>query len=171
MDTLWLLLELANLLLFTAVIVPRQQPAAAKPLLPIGATQFLRLTWVLPILAFGVSLFFDHQVTALDWLCLAIAIMGNALVIKGKRDLGSSHTWAGFYLPGARIIRSGIFQWVSHPMYIGIVAVIVSCSLVYIVRLPGYISAAALICCLYIVAFLMIAAFREQRVLHQTNSA
>ncbi|ALD75589.1 MULTISPECIES: hypothetical protein [Citrobacter freundii complex] len=45
--------------------------------------------------------------------------------------------------------------------------VIISCSLVYITRLPMWLSALGLICCFYIVGFLIMAALREDRQLVQ----
>ena len=102
MTTLWLLLELANLIVFTLVILPRKQPVNARPLLPVTATRLLRLTFLIPILVFGYSLFFSHQIGPVEWGCLILAIVGNALVIKGKWDLGESHTWTGYYLPRAK---------------------------------------------------------------------
>ncbi|KLV64425.1 hypothetical protein DJ535_17215 [Citrobacter murliniae] len=167
MATLWMLLELVNLIVFTLFILPRPQPAGARPLLPIAATRLLRLTFLLPILAFGYSLFFDHQINPADWGYLAIAIIGNALVIKGKWDLGGSHTWTGYYLPNAKRVTRGIFAWIAHPMYTGIILVIISCSLVYITRLPIWLSVLALICCFYITGFLILAALRESRQLVQ----
>lgn len=163
MSTVWLFLELLNLVVFTLFIVPRRQPENAKELIPASATTMLRIMWLLPILAFGFSLFIAHPVMPLDWVCLALAVTGTILVIKGKRDLGSYHTWAGYYLPGAPALKRGIFRWIAHPMYTGIILVILSCSLVYLTRLPGYLSAIALACCFYIVSFLLIVAGRESK--------
>lgn len=67
MTTLWLLLELANLIVFTLVILPRKQPVNARPLLPVIATHLLRLTFLIPILVFGYSLFFSHQIGPVEW--------------------------------------------------------------------------------------------------------
>ena len=167
MAHLWQWLALANLLLFTFFIFPRRQPADAMPLIAPLATQILRAMWLLPILAYGYSLFISSQVSALDWLFLGIAFVGTLLLIKGKRDLGRWHSWAGTWLPGAPKIKTGIFRWLPHPMYTGIILTIVSCSLVYVTRLPGYLSALALLCCLYIVTFLVIVGSREQRHLLQ----
>lgn len=57
MATLWMLLELVNLIVFTLFILPRQQTADARPLLPLTATRLLRLTfytnsgvWLQPVL-------------------------------------------------------------------------------------------------------------------------
>lgn len=59
------------------------------------------------------------------------------------------------------------FCLIAHPMYTGIILVIISCSLVYITRLPIWLSALGLICCFYIVGFLIMAALREDRQLVQ----
>ncbi|WP_434642189.1 methyltransferase [Klebsiella sp. I138] len=165
MATVWLFLALLNLVVFTAFIIPHKQPAEARPLFPVAAIKLLRLMWLIPILIFGYSLSVVTAISMVEWTCLAIAVIGNVLVIKGKHDLGRRHTWAGYYLPGASAIRTGIFRWLPHPMYTGIVLVILSCSMIYVARLPAYMSAIALICCVYIIVFLLIAAYRESKVL------
>lgn len=167
MATLWLLLELANLIVFTLVILPRKQPVNARPLLPITATRLLRLTFLIPIPVFGYSLFFSHQIGPVEWGCLILAIVGNVLVIKGKWDLGRATRGQATIYPAPKGLRAAFLPWIAHPMYTGIILVIISCSLVYITRLPIWLSALGLICCFYIVGFLIMAALREDRQLVQ----
>ncbi|WP_034456113.1 methyltransferase [Buttiauxella noackiae] len=163
MNTFFILVQLLNLGIFTAFILAKKEKPEAKPLIDIRAIQLLRLTYLLPIIAFAWSLFLVQRVTPLDWVCLLIAIAGTVLVVKGKIDLGTHHTWTGYYLPHAPRIHSGIFSWIAHPMYAGIIMVILSCSAVYVTRLPWYISALALLCCTYISLFLIIVALREEK--------
>ncbi|HHS9689320.1 TPA: hypothetical protein ACTW9H_005147 [Raoultella ornithinolytica] len=56
MATVWLFLALLNLVVFTAFIIPRKQPAEASPLFPVAAIKLLRFMWLVPILIFGYSL-------------------------------------------------------------------------------------------------------------------
>ena len=165
MAPVWLFLALLNLVVFTAFIIPRKQPAEASPLFPVAAIKLLRFMWLVPILIFGYSLSLVATISLFEWGCLAIAVIGNILMIKGKHDLGRCHTWAGYYLPGVSAIRTGIFRCLPHPMYTGIVLVILSCSMIYVTHLPAYISAMALICCLYLIIFLLFAAYRESKML------
>lgn len=165
MNIFFILVQLINLAIFTAFILARKERADAVPLIDIRAIKLLRLTYPLPILAFAWSLFLVTNVTPLDWVCLLIAVTGTVLVVKGKLDLGTHHTWAGYYLPHAERIKSGIFSWIAHPMYAGIIMVILSCSAVYMTRLPWSISALALICCAYTSLFLIVVALREEKLL------
>lgn len=163
MDRVWISIEFLNLVIFTAFILHRKEHPGVKPLISTSAIHLLKVMYLLPILAFAWSLWLTDTVSLLDWGCLIVALFGNLLVIKGKRDLGASHTWVGYWLPHAPIIRTGIFAWLSHPMYTGISLVILSCSVVYLTRLPLPVSVLALLCCAYIVGFLVIAAVREER--------
>ncbi|STR71709.1 Uncharacterised protein [Raoultella ornithinolytica] len=115
MATVWLFLALLNLVVFTAFIIPRKQPAEASPLFPVAAIKLLRFMWLVPILIFGYSLSLVATISLIEWGCLAIAVIGNILMIKGKLDLGRCHTWAGYYLPGVSAIRTGIFRWLPPP--------------------------------------------------------
>ena len=170
MNTFFLLFQLINLAIFTAFILAKKERPDAIPLIDIRAIKLLRLTYPLPILAFAWSLFLVENVMALDWVCLVIAVVGTVLVVKGKTDLGAYHTWAGYYLPYSSRIRRGIFSWLPHPMYAGIIMVILSCSAVYVTRLPWYISAFALICCAYTSLFLIVVALREEKLLVEARA-
>lgn len=46
MATVWLFLALLNLVVFTAFIIPRKQPAEASPLFPVAAIKLLRSWWL-----------------------------------------------------------------------------------------------------------------------------
>jgi len=159
------ILQIITLVLFTVFISDRRQKPGMTPLVHPKATRFLKLSYLFPILAYGYSLFRIQTVGVLDWFSLVFAVVATILVIKGKLDLGSHHTWTGYYLKGSQRIRRGIYGLIPHPMYTGIILMISACSLVYLFRLPWYMTAAAFISCSYVVAFLVLAAQREDTVL------
>jgi protein-S-isoprenylcysteine O-methyltransferase Ste14 len=169
MKTFFILFQLTNLIIFTLFIFAKKQKPEAIPLIDVRAIKLLRLTYLLPIATFAWSLFHIERLTQLDWICFFVAVAGTVLVVKGKIDLGKHHTWAGYYLPHALRIRSGIFSWLAHPMYVGIIMVILSCSAIYVTRLPWYLSALALICCAYTSLFLIVVALREDKLLVEAN--
>ena len=84
MATVWLFLALFNLVVFTAFIIPRKQPAEASPLFPVAAIKLLRFMWLVPILIFGYSLSLVATISLIEWGCLAIAVIGNILMIKAN---------------------------------------------------------------------------------------
>ena len=63
---------------------------------------------------FGYSLFFSHGIGPVEWGCLILAIVGNALVIKGKWDLGRA-TWTGYYLPAVKGLRAAFLPGLRTP--------------------------------------------------------
>ncbi|SFQ97763.1 MULTISPECIES: methyltransferase [unclassified Enterobacter] len=169
MNTLYLLIQLANLVVFVVFIYDKPNKPGVLPLIDPRAITLLKILYPLPILTFAYSLFLPAVITHLDWIAMGLAIIGTGLVVKGKIDLGESHTWAGYYLPHAPVVEDGIFRWLAHPMYCGIIIVILSCSTVYVTRLPWFVSMIALLCCIYIIAFLILAARREEGLLLQVQ--
>ena len=159
--------QLITLGLFTVFISDRRQKPGMAPLVHRGATRFLKVSYLFPIAAYGYSLFRIESPGTVDWVSLIFAVVATALVIKGKLDLGSHHTWTGYYLKGGPRTRNGIYGVLPHPMYTGIVLMISACSLVYLFRLPWYLTAAALLSCVYVVTFLVLAARREEAALNE----
>ena len=161
--------QITTLGLFTAFISDRRQKPGMVPLVDQKATKFLKLSYLLPIAAYGYSLFRITNLGIVDWISLAFAVLATFLVIKGQLDLGSRHTWTGYYIQGNSRIRDGIYGLMPHPMYTGIILMIFACSLVYVFRLPWYLNTAALLSCSYVVIFLVTAARREERMLKETE--
>jgi protein-S-isoprenylcysteine O-methyltransferase Ste14 len=152
--------------LFTAFISDRRQKPGMTPLVDQKATKFLKVSYLFPIAAYGYSLFRIQSLGTVDWLSLAFAAIATFLVVRGKLDLGAHHTWTGYYLKGGQRTRNGIYGFLPHPMYTGIILMISACSLVYLFRLPWYFTTAALVSCSYVVVFLVLAARREEKILN-----
>ncbi|MBK9304784.1 MAG: hypothetical protein IPM94_13155 [bacterium] len=166
MHFVYVAIQLLALFVFTAFISDKRKKPGMTPLIDQRATRILKASYLFPIAAYGYSLFLLRRINALDWVSLAFAVAATCLVVKGKRDLGKHHTWTGYHLVGGRRSRNGIYAVLPHPMYSGIILMISACSLVYVTRLPWYLSTAALISCAYVVVFLVVAARRESRMLN-----
>ena len=161
--------QVITLGLFTAFISDRRQKPGMAPLVNQKATKFLKVSYLFPIAAYAYSLFRIKSLGTVDWISLAFAVLATFLVIRGKLDLGSHHTWTGYYLKGGSRTRRGIYGVLPHPMYTGIILMISACSLVYLYRLPWYLTSAALISCSYVVVFLVLAARREEKMLREVE--
>lgn len=166
MHLVYVAIQLLALIVFTAFISDKRKKPGMTPLIDQRATRLLKASYLFPIAAYGYSLFLLRSISFLDWISMVFAIAATCLVVKGKRDLGLHHTWTGYHLAGGHRSRNGIYAVLPHPMYSGIILMISACSLVYITRLPWYLSAAALVSCAYVVVFLVVAARRESRVLN-----
>lgn len=167
--TTYKIAQIVTLLVFTLFISDRRQKHGMTPLVNPKATILLKASYLFPIGAYGYSLLALDALGLVDWISFFGAVLGTILVVKGKLDLGSHHTWTGYYIKGGQRTIRGIYRWLPHPMYTGITMMIVSCSLVYVFRLPWYVSAAALASCTYVVVFLGVAARREDRVLEKVE--
>jgi protein-S-isoprenylcysteine O-methyltransferase Ste14 len=61
---------------------------------------------------------------ALAWVGIAFVIIGFALVIAAQANMGSS--WRiGIDNAPTTLVTTGLFRWVRHPIYTGILAVVV----------------------------------------------
>lgn len=166
--TTYRLAQFLLLIVFTVFISDRRQRPGMAPLIDSRAILLLKACYLLPIGAYAWSLARLELVRPRDYVALLLAGVGTALVVKAKIDLGSHHTWTGYYLRGGAEVRRGAYRWLAHPMCVGISLMILGGTAVYVGRLPWYVSAGALMCCLYVLTFFAIVCRRERGVLSGT---
>jgi len=158
---LYCFLELFVIVAFCIFISDRRRKPGMEPLVNPRATLILKLCYPAPILVWIYTLTILNRVTTVDWLALVFVSLGAFLVIKAKCDLGSKHTWTGYHLPGATRITRGLYGYIKHPMYTGIITVIVAGMMVLIPRLPFWLIMVTSLLNIYNVGFLVAAARRE----------
>ncbi len=52
---------------------------------------------------------------------VSVALIGAIMLVAGAVGLGSSLSILPFPREGARIVRHGVYRWVRHPMYGGVI--------------------------------------------------
>ncbi len=148
---------------FAAVIADiRRKPGMT----PILATPWLVLQKLIAVAAIASFCFILLRQlgdpNALDWCGVALSLLGTVLAARGKFDLAQSHAWAGYFRSEVALVRRGVYARIRNPIYSGIFVYIVGTFLTQFRHGSPTVVAANLILALYLVAFLLESARREQ---------
>ena len=155
--------EFALFILFFVVISDFRRKPDAHPLIDKRLVVLTKICYLVSIPVWSYYMLNMRRIIASDWISLAIGALGLAITVKAKIDLGKCHTWAGYYRPGARRIRTGLYRYFRHPMYAGIFAFLAAGYVFALPRFPIWLTAAMAVMHLWIVIFLMLVARRESR--------
>ncbi len=63
---------------------------------------------------------FLESVTVMDWVSFVITVLSLILIIKARIDLRDYYTWPGQFKQSPKLIKSGLYNWIRHPIYFGI---------------------------------------------------
>lgn len=92
----------------------QQSPKSSVPL-------FLGFFFPFYVLAYLLVLFvLPKAVTPFDWLALIFTSVGLALVMKARIDLRDYYAWPGFFKENTQIVRTGVYAYMRHPIYVGV---------------------------------------------------
>lgn len=98
------------------------------------------------------------------WICLFLMVVGILIVLSAKFELGNRHSWAGYVSTNSQdYCVTGVYAWVRHPLYLGIMVIVVGLGFVVI---PNFMVQLQL-ACTYLIGslitfiFLFISANRE----------
>jgi protein-S-isoprenylcysteine O-methyltransferase Ste14 len=105
------------------------------------------------------------QPNALDWGGVAISALGTLVAAKGKKDLSSSHAWAGYFRTGVPLVVHGVYSLIRHPIYSGIIAYIMGTFMTQYQHSAPVLALTNSILASYLVAFLLMSARRERTLL------
>lgn len=150
---------------FVVFVSDHRRKPAALPLIHPSVILLTKVCYLVPISVWGYAFFKLQDIMTLDWIGLLIAAVGVATTVKAKIDLGKSHTWAGYYLPGAPRVTTGLYRYLRHPMYVGIIAVIVGGYVFALPRFPIWLIGPMTCVNVWIIVFLIVVARRETRLL------
>jgi protein-S-isoprenylcysteine O-methyltransferase Ste14 len=115
-----------------------------------------------------------QSVLVLDYLSLVLCGLGAFSVTLAKKTLESAgaFSWTGYALEQPKLVTTGIYAYVRHPLYLGVYLVEVSALLLVLPRVEGwfgnhYLLVLAVAFCSmgYAMAFNAILATRESRYL------
>ncbi len=78
---------------------------------------FMGVIFSFYVLGYFLTLFiFPESVTVFDWLALILTVLGLSLVLKARFDLREFYAWPGFLRPDAKIVKTGIYSYIRHPI-------------------------------------------------------
>ncbi len=128
----------------------------------------MRAGYLIPLFSSMFFLWKLEKITVYALISLLILVGGTLIVILSKKELGKRHTWAGYTAREAdSFCVSGIYAWVRHPLYLGIMVVDVGIAFLVIPNLNVQLQLALtfLIGSFFTFIFLVISSIRETRYL------
>jgi protein-S-isoprenylcysteine O-methyltransferase Ste14 len=137
------------------------------PLLNQRIARGVKLLYPLLLVGYLYVLITLTAVFALDLVALALTTLGTFVVVKGKLDLGTSHTWAGYKKAGTELVTHGIYAYIRHPMYTGICLFILGTVITVVLHAAPILSVPLILATTLIVIFLVRAASEETRALER----
>ena len=88
----------------------------------------LKCTYIFSVIAYFSCIWLASKFFISDIFTLTFTYMGTILVREAKKALGKHHAWAGCYRPLDKVIvRENVYEYIRHPMYIGIFFVSLGC--------------------------------------------
>ncbi len=137
------------------------------PLIDRRLTLLMKLSYPIPTAINFYVLFTLERLYPVDFLSLAFNAVGAFLVVRAKRDLGERHTWTGYGAAHTQLVRHGIYGLIRHPLYTGIYLFIMGSLTLAIAHAPWFLALIMAVTLGYIMAFLIVAARREDRLLRE----
>jgi len=92
-------------------------------MVPIVGREFtivLKLCYIIPVFVYAYILISVEKIFATDLLAMALSIIGTALVMRARKDLKLFHTWAGYCRLETKLVTTGIYAYIRHPIYAGV---------------------------------------------------
>ena len=132
-----------------------------RPVMPSAWIIVMKLCYPVPLLTYGYVLWTMDSLSVFDAAALALTAVGTMLVARARIDLGDSHTWAGYSLPGTRLVTSGIYAWMRHPLYVGIVVAIAGSLLTIVPHGAPVLTGVEIFFVSAVLLFLVVAGYRE----------
>ena len=146
---------------FGLLISDHRARPESRPVMPRPCIVAMKSCYLVPIIAYGYVLWTMDSVRPLDFAALTLTIIGTSLIWRAKIDLGESHAWTGYFRSGTRLVRSGIYSWVRHPLYLGIGVVIAGSLLTILSHGSELVAGAVIVFVSGVLVFVTIAARRE----------
>lgn len=155
------------LVVFVFFISDWRKKKGMVPLLSDKITKTIKIFYIVPILIYLYILIRMDFLRIYDFIGLVLNLIGSFLVVKAKIDLGKYHTWAGYRMKKAKLVTKGIYSYMRHPLYTGIVLFILGAGLIIIGHGSATLIAIAFIFLLVIIPFIIYSASKESEMLEK----
>lgn len=96
----------------------------------------MRIAYQIAPFCYLYFLFKVMETSLCDYAALLLMIIGTIIVIIAKLELGKNHSWAGYFAnETSEFVTTGIYSFVRHPLYLGIVIAVTGTIFVVLPRL------------------------------------
>lgn len=157
--------QILILVVFAIFISDFRRKPNMVPLMDRRLTLLMKLSYPIPTIINFYVLFTMDRLYPVDFVSLALNALGAFLVVRAKRDLGARHTWTGYGSTQTQLVRNGIYGIMRHPLYAGIYLFIAGSLTLAAAHAAWYLVVLMAVTLGYIMAFLAVAARREDRLL------
>ena len=154
-------------IVFAVIISDFRQKKDMKPLINVKFTWILKISYLIPLSVYVYVLATLNSISSLDVLALAITAIAASVAAKGKVDLSPCHTWTGYCLDSPKLMVTGIYAYVRHPIYTGIYLFVIGGSLTVIPNAPSPISTVIGLYLVFVLSFLVLIAVKEEKYLQR----
>jgi len=137
-----------------------------KPLFTRGWLLLMRWGYLIPLLCSMFFLWKLEVITIASYISFFILVCGTLIVAASKRELGKRHSWAGYVTKDPETFCvTGIYAWVRHPIYVGIMVVDIGIAFIVIPNIAFQLQLALtfLIGGVFIFVFLIVSSNRETK--------
>lgn len=137
-----------------------------QPLFTHGWLLLMRGGYLLPLLCSMLFLWKLQMLTFAAYISFFFLVCGVLIVAASKRELGKRHSWAGYVAQDSETFCiTGIYSWVRHPIYMGIMVVDIGISFIVIPNIAFQLQLALtfLIGSFFTFIFLIISSNRETK--------
>ncbi|MDD4896660.1 MAG: methyltransferase [Atribacterota bacterium] len=157
------------LIVFTFFVSDFRNKKGMLPLINIKIVSILKLFYLVPIFVYIYVIINMKNMFFHNYIGLFCTFSGAFLVAKAKIDLGKYHTWAGHMLSSTKIITSGIYAFIRHPLYTGIYMFMIGGIMIGIKNNPFSLFATVIIIAFLVMikAFLGFSAAQESKFLQE----
>ena len=159
--TIFKLVQFIIMGVFVVFISDFRKKTGMVPLVNEKITKLLKFSYFGPLIICGYTLAIMDYLSYLDFLALALTVLGAVIVVKAKLDLGICHTWAGYCKQSSELEVSGIYAYIRHPLYTGIHLFSVGELLTLTLHAQWHLTLIAAIMGLVMISFLTITASKE----------
>jgi len=112
--------ELVTLAVFVRYGLDVRKKQGMTPLAPPWLTRIMKIVSCAVVALYAYVLWTLQGLVWTDALALALTVAGAALVGAAKHELGASHTWTGYCMESPRLVLSGVYGYLRHPLYAGV---------------------------------------------------
>ena len=162
-------LAILCLMMFTFFVSDFRNKKGMLPLINIKLINVVKILYLVPIFIYIYVILNTKNIIFYDYIGLFCTFNGAILVGKARRDLGKYHTWAGHMLSSTKIITSGIYAFIRHPLYTGIYMFMIGGIMIGIKNNPFSLFATVIIIAFLVMikAFLGFSAAQESKFLQE----
>ena len=155
------LVQLVVMGVFVFFISDFRRKKEMVPLVNEKITNVIKVSYFVPLIICAYTLTQMKNITYLDFLALALTFLGAFMVAKAKLDLGINHTWAGYCKLSSKLEVNGIYAYIRHPLYTGVIVFSIGQLVTLINHASGYLTLIAVIMGEIVATFLTVTASKE----------